>query len=188
MTSTLTIPYNMNFVFDEALHEKPIDTEDMNRGIDYLKKQFTREPTAGTAGLIGTYSRIVNDFDNAKKYLTIAIKLNKSRNNERGVFANKIRLANTYQWNKEYAEADILFHELEEEIATVDISTREIYEDFLYQHFGKNKFDQEQYEEALIHFNKALQIRLNKGNQELIQSTTLAIDTTRKKINMTNVL
>ncbi|MGG4397413.1 hypothetical protein ABEX25_24200 [Paenibacillus thiaminolyticus] len=79
-------------------------------------------------------------------------------------------MANTYQWNKEFVEAAKLFKELEEEIAIIDRSTREIYEDFLYQHFGKNKFDQEQYEEALIYFYKALQLRLNKGNQERIDS------------------
>lgn len=56
-------------------------------------------------------------------------------------------------------------------------------EDFLYQHMGKNKLDQGEYEEALAHFYKALEIRLVKNNSELIESTQLAIDATLKMHN-----
>ena len=48
-------------------------------------------------------------------------------------------------------------------------------EDFLYQHYGKSKLDEEDLKAAFSYFQKALQIRLEKGNEELIRSTKLSI-------------
>lgn len=49
------------------------------------------------------------------------------------------------------------------------------YEDFLYQHYGKSKLDEGDLNVALPYFQKALQIRMKKGNEELIRSTELCI-------------
>ncbi len=49
------------------------------------------------------------------------------------------------------------------------------YEDFFYQHYGKSKLDEGDFQTALTCFQKALQIRLQKGNEELIHSTKLCI-------------
>ncbi|MCM3342127.1 hypothetical protein M3650_26765 [Paenibacillus sp. MER TA 81-3] len=101
----------------------------------------------------------------------------------RGHFINRIRLANTYQWNKEFQKSneilDVLVREFHNQ---ADESLQDI-EDFLYQHMGKNKFEQGEYEEAPAHFYKALEIRLVKNNSELIESTQLAIDATLKMHN-----
>jgi Flp pilus assembly protein TadD len=43
--------------------------------------------------------------------------------------------------------------------------------DFVYQHYGKNLFDQSEYQLALKYVKKALRIRVEKGNKELIDST-----------------
>jgi tetratricopeptide (TPR) repeat protein len=49
--------------------------------------------------------------------------------------------------------------------------------DFPYQHYGKCKFDQQRYADALQLFEQALELRRSKGDQELIDSTQLAIAT-----------
>lgn len=46
---------------------------------------------------------------------------------------------------------------------------------------GKNLFDQKEYQRALNYFERALQIRMEKGNKELIHSTQHAINICIKK-------
>ncbi|WP_157259658.1 hypothetical protein [Paenibacillus sp. OSY-SE] len=109
--------------------------------------------------------------------------MEKQANHARGQFINRIRLANTYQWNKEFQKSNEIFDVLVGEFHNqADESLQDI-EDFLYQHMGKNKFEQGEYEEAPTHFYKTLEIRLVKNNSELIESTQLAIDATLKMHN-----
>lgn len=98
---------------------------------------------------------------------------NERSDNGTNLFVNKLRLANTYQWERNFQKSNEMFEEL------VEIAEKYVeykgYLDFVYQHNGKNLFDQEEYELALTNFKKALAIRIQKGNNELIQSTELAI-------------
>ena len=112
----------------------------------------------------------------------MAIDLNKKTGNIIGKLINRIRLANTFQWQKNFSKSNLIFNEIEEELSCIEKGSFKNYEDFLFQHIGKNKFDQNNYEEALYYFNKAIMIRLEKGDQELIDSTNLAINTVRNKL------
>ncbi|BDA65879.1 hypothetical protein CAL7716_000450 [Calothrix sp. PCC 7716] len=85
-----------------------------------------------------------------------------------------IRLAHVYQWQKQYAKSEELFKEAITLCQTKpEIST---YLDFAYQHLGKCKFDQKQYEQALHYFEQAKQLRIKKSDSSLIESTQLAIN------------
>lgn len=168
----------MDFYFGDDLKEIPFSKNEMINRIQYLKEQEKKlsdneEELGKLYGLIGVYLRIIGDFEESKKYLQLAIMANERSDNGTNLFVNKLRLANTYQWERNFQKSNEMFEEL------VEIAEKYVeykgYLDFVYQHNGKNLFDQEEYELALTNFKKALAIRIQKGNNELIQSTELAI-------------
>lgn len=93
-----------------------------------------------------------------------------------------IRLANVFQWSLEFEKADRLFLETME-LCRADNS---FYLDLALQHFGKSLFDQKKYDEALVVFKDALELRKVKGIDSLIASTNLAILKTKTRKIMTN--
>lgn len=179
------IPYNLGFCFDDNLREVPFSKIDMVKGIEFLKNQSQStqdndKDLAKTYGLIGVYSRIVNNIEDSKKYLSLAIEMNKQSGNHKSLFVNELRLAHTYQWENNYLKSNKLFEKLKEQ--SENNSEHNNYLDFVYQHYGKNLFDQSEYQLALKYFEKALRIRGEKGNQELIDSTEYAINICDGKI------
>lgn len=179
------IPFNLDFYFDENLREVPISKNEMIKGIEFLKKQQSRfrnnERELGKIyGLIGVYSRIINEMEESKKYLRLAIDASECINNHRSLFVNKLRLAHTYQWEKDFQQSNEIFEKL---IKEVEMGNEyEGYLDFVYQHYAKNLFDQEDYHLAINYFHKALNIRFQKGQRELIESTKFAINICSKKL------
>ncbi|WP_230875029.1 tetratricopeptide repeat protein [Lysinibacillus cavernae] len=180
----LDIPYNLDFYFDKHLREVPISKNDMIKGIDFLKNEILShcdngQELASIYGLIGVYSRIINKIEESKKYLSLAIELNRQLGNHKRIFVNELRLAHTYQWEKNFQESNKIFKKLMEQSEN---NSDNHYLDFVYQHYGKNLYDQSDYRLALTYFEKALRLRVNKGNQELIDSTEYAISICNEQI------
>ncbi|WP_232276973.1 tetratricopeptide repeat protein [Paenibacillus sp. 481] len=173
------IPFNMNFEFDHQLRELPVDLDAMKRGIAFLKLQFELVADGKTAGLIGVYSRIVRDLEDAEYYLRMAVQFHEQAGNDSGIVANQIRLANALHWADQFDEADQLLLQTLDKVQQEE--SLQGYEDFVCQHLGKSKFDQRKYSEALTWFEQALAIRRQKGNDELIQSSENSIRVTRLK-------
>ncbi|MDC7975660.1 MULTISPECIES: hypothetical protein [Bacillus] len=167
----MNIPFEMGYTFDENLREKPISLAEMKQGIAFLKEHLHEDSSYGkNCGLIGVYERIAGNLSKSKYYLQEAIQYYTQIENIKGIFINKLRLAHTYHWERKFPAANALFTELLQTLPDLPI-----YEDFFYQHYGKSKLDEGDFHTALSYFQKALQIRLQKGNEELIHSTKLCI-------------
>ncbi|EMI9089989.1 hypothetical protein COD05_22135 [Bacillus cereus] len=167
----MNIPFEMGYTFDENLREEPLSLAEMKQGIVLLKKHLQEGSLYGkNCGLIGVYERIAGNLPESKCYLQEAIAYYTNLNNKEGLFVNKLRLAHTYHWEQNFHTANTLFTELQHMLPNVPT-----YKDFFYQHYGKSKLDEGDFHTALTYFQKALQIRLQKGNEELIHSTKLCI-------------
>lgn len=179
------IPHDKRFKFGPNLREIPLNKMDMLYGMMYLQKQLNDETLdkheeGKLHGLIGTYLRMVGELNESKRHLNQAIDIFRELDRKQSVFVNQMRLANTYQWHDDFDTSNKMFGELTE-TAENDPDYTE-YKDFVYQHQGKNLFDQEQYREALDYFHKALELRQDNRNNELINSTKTAIETSEKKL------
>ncbi|WP_316568947.1 tetratricopeptide repeat protein [Neobacillus sp. YIM B06451] len=182
----MNIPFNMEFTFDKNLWEVPVSQTEMEQGVQFLKKQLAGLATseaeqASIYGLVGVYSRILRKFEESKSNLQVAIELNRKANNKKGLFVNELRLAHTYQWEGNFHQANKLFTKLIDEAEKSDIL--EVYLDFIYQHQGRNLFDQKNYWMAEDFFKKALHIRNTKGNEELLISTRHALSVCAERAN-----
>ncbi|MGP4081406.1 tetratricopeptide repeat protein [Pseudalkalibacillus sp. R45] len=173
-----SIPFNMEFTFDKDLREKPVDFENMKSGVHYMIEQIesVKDPDAEARlyGEIGVYSRIIGELDDSERFLQTAINLHTLRKNLSSVFINQLRLAHTYQWQREFNKANKLFNELIKKVH--DHSRYEPYKDFLYQHYGKCKYDESEFEAAYSLFQVALKIRKEKGDYSLVRSTEVSIN------------
>ncbi|WP_245849971.1 tetratricopeptide repeat protein [Shouchella clausii] len=179
------IPFNLDFYFDENLREVPLSKAEMMKGIEFLKKQIPifqndKNEIAKIYGLMGVYLRIVKELEESKKYLRLAIQTYESTSNDNSLFVNKLRLAHTYQWQKDFHTSNQMFKKLMEEAEICD--ERRGILDFVYQHYAKNLFDQENYDLAISYFHKALNLRIQKGQKDLIESTEYAIHICKGKL------
>lgn len=165
--------------FDENLRDVPNNPDEMRQALATLKGQVEHlsDPVEKirVLGQIGSYARLLHDFETAKTALREAIGL--SQNHLRAKLTNQIRLAHVYQWEGNFAVSNGLFSVI------LDTCQRHLPEllDFAYQHAGKNQFDQQHYVQAAELFERALQIRLEKGESELIDSSWIALETARRK-------
>ncbi|WP_010529111.1 tetratricopeptide repeat protein [Lentibacillus jeotgali] len=180
------IPHDMRFKFGPNLREMPLNKMDMLYGMMYIQKQLNDETLdkaekGKSHGLLGTFLRIVGELEESKRHLNQAIVIFRELGRNQSVFVNQLRLASTYQWHNDFATSNKMFGELLE-TAENDPDYAE-YQDFAYQHQGKNLFDQKQYREALDYFHKALELRADDRNSELIKSTETAIETCQKILN-----
>lgn len=90
--------------------------------------------------------------------------------------ANRIRLANTYHLQGDFTRSNAAFSDLLCQSEQWSVPLKRAYQHFLWQHLGKNAFDQGRWEEALGYFEKALQSRQQQQlSQDLIDSSRLAL-------------
>lgn len=180
-----SIPFNCTCYFDDELREVPHSLSDMCDAINYIKEQTqsdqqNQEELGRQYGMLGVYSRIVGNYMDSITYLTSAISMHSTMNNAKQVWINKLRLAHTYQWMRDFHTSNRMFDDLLEHTISSDQHFDLL--DFLYQHYGKNQYDQYKYESALAWFEKALKIRTKSDNEELIHSSQIAIDACIKHI------
>ncbi|WP_106496411.1 hypothetical protein [Lentibacillus sp. Marseille-P4043] len=173
------IPYNMKFIFGPNLREVPVSKIQMLHGMIYIMEQlktndFSDDEKAKWNGMLGYFLRIVGELEESEKRLHTSIEIYNDLDNQQGVFTNKLRLAHTYQWWTKYELSNQIFNELLEKAETDSDYTHFL--DFVYQHCGKNEFDQKRFPEALSFFEKALELRSEKGDQELISQSESAIE------------
>lgn len=122
-------------------------------------------------GNIGNLYRIAGKQYMAIESLQKAIRLggNKQIN-------NVIRLGEALKYDGQHEKALIKFDEAIK-LSTSHSSSALL--DFAFQHKGKCLLEMGQLSSALDYFQKAMKIRMEKGDQSLIDSTQKAIDFTR---------
>ena len=176
--------FDLSYHYDDDLQDVPNNPGEMRQAIDFWQAQLDQPgleifQRIKLLGRIGGYARTLRDLDRAEQALTTALKLSKAIESRRLAATNSIKLAHVYQWQQRYIESETMFE------AAIALCKNNLeaapYLDFAYQHFGKCKFDQQKYVEALQCFEQALDIRVKKGDPELIASTELAIATTHSR-------
>ena len=175
----MNIPFDVSYHFDDNLRDIPNSPIQMQQAVEYLQTEFDKsvgdiEQQIYLAGLIGGYARMLHDFKTAQQVLTTALNLCDRINNKRLKIVNSIRLAHLYQWQRQYENSEALLNWVLEQCQ--NNSEFKSYLDFAYQHFGKCKFDRAKYKEAEYYLSKALELRHQKGDSSLIDSTRLALE------------
>jgi tetratricopeptide (TPR) repeat protein len=175
--------FDLSYTFNDKLRDIPNNYSEFVRYTEFLRSEISEEPDllskAKLLSKLGGYQRIIGKLKESEENLKLAIKIFETFGNLKNIFVAKIRLAHTYQFQKNFDISNKMFdgliHEAESNPDLID------YQDFAYQHSGKNQFDQSNYNKALELFNKALDIRILKQNDELIKSTKYAIEVTQVK-------
>jgi tetratricopeptide (TPR) repeat protein len=179
------IPFDLTFHFDAELREVPERPDEYRRAVAWLQERAA-DPALGERervrllGRCGVLARTVGDYPAALDALQAALAGAARLGDERLELISRVRLAHVYQWQRDFARSDALFAEAlrgcETDPACAGVR------DSVYQHAGKNLFDQGRYAEALALFERALALRLGSGDAELIASARLAADTARERL------
>ena len=91
-----------------------------------------------------------------------------------------IRLATVHQRQDRLADAEDLLLQCLGKINSNSSLLK--YLDFAYQHLGKCKFESGNYPMALKYFESALALRLEKGDEGLIESSKMGIEKCREMV------
>ncbi len=127
---------------------------------------------------MGVYCRIAGELEASGKYLNEA-KLNfKGKEKTKFFYINEIRLAQTLQFQKRNEAADLMHNKIIFEIK----NQFEDLMDFVFQHKGKNFFEWGKFSEAKAAIEKALELRIIKGDEALIRSSQKALEVINFKI------
>ena len=177
----MKIPFNLEYQIDKSLREVPIEAAEFRKGIEFLKTEIAHLKgieKARACSKLGSLQRIQGELVESLHSLHLAGTLLKTFSNPRLSIINSLRLAQTFQFQGELyrSQHGILCFEKAFES---DSSNSDLH-DFVFQHRGKYYFDQGNFELAKEYFLKALALRKEKGNSELINSTEFALEVTSK--------
>jgi predicted nucleotidyltransferase len=177
--------HNTSYHFDQNLRDVPDDPEGMARAVEALRAASRAEvkdsgARARLLGQLGPYLRMLGHLDEAAAVLAGAVQLCDTGGDVRRGVANRLRLANVYQWQRRFDLSDPLFAEALRRCETADAARALL--SFAWQHLGKSLFDQGRYAEAAAHFARALGARRADGNPELIASSSLALGTAERRL------
>lgn len=182
------IPFNMEFSYGDDLREVPEDTHQMKKGVDWLQDKLVEigpddnKKAAVLLTHLGGFARIMGDYDLSEKcYLDAARAFEELKMSEQ-VFATKLRLAVTYQHKGNTTKSSEIYMKAIKMMKESKSQSVRSYLDFALQHYGKQKFEAKLYQEALDLFMEAMELRIIKGDLDLISSTEFAIAKTREKL------
>lgn len=153
---------NLLYKFDEKFREIPINKEGMEVEVEKMIEEFSKTNDLRLSSKIGVYLRILGRVEEGLIYIKNSHKHNKK--GEVSYIIDSIRLMSCYQWLNDFNSAKGIIDDLE----SMELYN---YKDFFLQHCGKVYFEEKNYEKAKEFFVKALEIRKEKGDMELIQST-----------------
>lgn len=183
---TSEIPFNVNITYDENLNEVPKDFKDLKRGVDFLKVQFSKldqeSPQAAVMlGQIGSYLRILNDFDESRQTFTHALSILSKHKLPHIKMAIILRMALIDLSEKKYSPANKIFEDSLKELDHHNSEKFEKLRDFALFHLGRSKFFEGSYSEAKRLITESLELRLIKGDLEMIEHTKNALGIINKK-------
>lgn len=176
-----------DFIFNNDLKEVPLDPLGLKQYVENLKISIENksiDQKISALGEIGVWLRILNELDQAEKYINESLQLllnSDLEEKESLLIQQKIRLAHVYQYKKKFDLSNEFFTNILDEIRRN--KSLHYYLPFALQHAGKNLFDQSLFQESLSLFEEALRIRIHtNAPDEQIQSSKFAIKITSNKI------
>jgi len=179
-------PYNMKYSIGNDLKEHPEDTVAFQKGIEYLKQKLQAAAEviqqARLLSKIGVNQRIAGHLEESYQHLNAAKTILQNSDHKILYVVNEIRIAQTLQFLKQYAKAHNYYQQIETFVSRhpkhpkhpKHPSCSDLLH-YVYQHKGKTYFDQGRYLLAQENIEKALTLRKELGNDELIQSSTFAL-------------
>lgn len=175
---------SFSYSFDSQLREVPDDPLAMRAACAVLASILRSDklPPADEVqilGRIGPLYRMLGELELAEGYLRRAVELAASTGIKKALLTNRIRLAHVLQWRGRFPEADSLFVRCLTE-CEVDADLKPHLHTAC-QHYGQSLFDQGRYEEAAVQFKRALDLRQELGDRELIESSEFALRVTEEK-------
>jgi tetratricopeptide (TPR) repeat protein len=168
-------PFDMSVGFDESLREVPNDPAAMSAAVGWLQRRLddpalTDAVRVRTLGTMGSCARVLGRLDDAQAALDEAVERARAIGDERLIIANEIRRAHVSQYRGDFDDSNRRFAEILERCGEDGPLV-----DFAHQHTGKNLFEQQRYSEAIVHFQKALEIRQALGATDLISNSEQAL-------------
>lgn len=173
----MKIPFDMEYQFNSSLKEVPNNHEEFQKGLEFLHAEIQRSSGLKKARLLsnlGTYQRIDDKLEESLNSLTQASELIQAYPDHRLKCVNDLRIAQTLQFKKNFVEAENQYNRLEKE-CRADAQLKDLL-DFVLQHSGKCQFDQKDHDGAIARFSEAMELRISKGDEDLIRSTQFALD------------
>ncbi len=189
MFINLNLPFNIKTKFDKSLKDYPEDKREFKKAIKFLeakiKYDLSDSERSKILSQLGNLYRVDRNLNLSLQMLLEARVMLAGKKSSKSFFVNEIRLAYTLQLMKKFDEAEKIYAALEKRYKNSE--NRKMI-DFLYQHRGKNFFDNGKLDEANVNILKALKLRLKKKNNELIESSVFALCVIGKKIKRENKL
>ncbi|RYZ88060.1 MAG: hypothetical protein EOP06_11620 [Proteobacteria bacterium] len=178
--------YDLTYDFDQDLHEVPNNALDMELFVEdqivVLNTIQKPEERVQTLGRLGTYLRILRRLSEAQSYLEKSLEVIARHKMPVDVrVQQQIRLAHVYQWQKKFAQSNAIFSEL---IMLAQKTELGALHDFIWQHSGKNEFDQHNWSKAYEAFDRALKLRqLRRAPADQIRSSLDSVTSALQRMN-----
>lgn len=180
------MPFDLTTSLGSNLKEKAKDRDQFVLARNYLIDEIDANSDLGTSELRDRYSilgyicRILNENEESIQFAHKAFELSKKLNMILLVVVDQVRLASSYQYAGKFETADDMFKDAIDVCENYQPLDEVI--DFAYQNFAKSLFEQGKYMESKLYFEKALNVREEKGIEELKASTQFALDIVNSKI------
>jgi len=186
--SEFKTPYNMETEIDKVtLRDKAVDSIQMDKGLKFILGKLEsiedQKLKAKVLGEAGVYARILNKYDISQKLLEQSISLYETQLLNMNALVIQIRLTTLFYWQGKFDASVSSFTKIIHLIKGMNNVKANPLLAFAFQHFGKCRFEQKRYSEAMTLFSEAHQLRLIDGDLDLINSTQFAMEVTQKKID-----
>jgi len=168
----------MNYFFGDDLKETPEDKAEFRKGIEFWKAKLISEDKvyekSKLLSTIGVHLRIAGQLNESLTYLNKAEAILGTLPLSRTFVVNGIRIAQTLQALKRFNKSTLYFRDIEKLIEVNTQFSNLLH--FVYQHQGKNYFDQQKYRLAKTYIERALAIRQQMNDADLIASSAFALN------------
>ena len=154
--------------------------------IDGLKNTLDDQPLPLRASLlaqIGSHYRCLEKLEESENCLRKALEVFNSLKRIDAQIVTSIRLALTLHSKKKWTESEELYLNCIKKIESSQDSKVSSLLDFAYYNYARFLFEQKRYKTSLDFFIKALELRLIKGDIELINNTQIAINRLKELID-----
>lgn len=180
------IPFNMNYSIAEDLREVPEDTDQMYRGINFLKEAALEEDEelirAKIYSHIGFYSRLVLELEQSHDFYEQSVALYEKHKKKISSFSVKIRLAVTYHWMGKFSKADSFFNNALEICRKSSEPKIRKFEATILEYYAKSKYEQHSISMAEELLGEALEHRIISGDMDLLNETKEALSIVSRRL------
>ncbi|KJY28156.1 tetratricopeptide repeat protein [Streptomyces sp. NRRL S-495] len=164
---------------DDSLRMVPTDRNELAAAVGRLREELRASPeetdparTRALTRWIGLGEMCLGHHEDARTFLRQSLDLATAIGSTGAVVATGLNLADAHRYAGDVQAADALYRSA---LNTARSRHPELL-DFALQHTGKHLMERGDLAEARSHLQEALELRIAKGNTELVESTQAALD------------